>query len=131
MLRWGILGGLLVAAVDLAVLLVTAGQPPDSPEQSLLVLLDLAANVALYSLAGFRAGRQAGTSRAGAEAGVLAGAIAGLAAVFATLQIMPVAAEEQPVEVVRTLAFNVVLGGLLGLVGGWLASRAGSERPPS
>jgi len=131
MLRWGVLAGLLVAAVDLAVLLAIASQPPDSPEQSFFVLLDLAANVALYSLAGFRAGRQAGTSRAGAEAGVLAGAIAGVAAAVTTMQLMPVAPEEQPVEAVRTLAFNVVLGGLLGLIWGWLATRPGSQRPPS
>ena len=125
MVRWGVAIGLLIAVVDTIALLVVRALTPESEVGQIVALVDQIANVLLYSLAGLRVGRETGVVRSAAEAGVLAGVIAGAAAVLGTYVLNdPTAAPASTQDMIGTLALNVAMGGVLGLLNGWLARRA-------
>jgi hypothetical protein len=120
-LRWGLLAGIVVMVVDTISALITQGFPAESDTAQTVQMIDLAASVFMYALAGFRSGRAVGIARAGAEAGVLAGGLAGaLAALLAF--VMPSLEGGAP-NPIGAIALNIALGGVLGFFNGWLGSR--------
>jgi hypothetical protein len=119
--RWGLLAGIVVMVVDTISALITQGFPADSETAQTVQMVDLAASVFMYALAGFRSGRAAGIVRAGAESGVLAGVLAGFLAA-ALAYIIPSMDGGAP-NPIGDISLNIALGGVLGLFNGWLGSR--------
>ncbi len=128
-LKWGLSIGILVALVDVISAVATRDLSPESATAQYIGLIDQLANVVLFSMAGLRVGRETGVPRAAAEAGVLAGVIAGLVAILMPF-VLPGAPSTPATgrDMVGVLALNVAMGGVLGLLNGWLASRAGATR---
>ena len=56
-LRWGLLAGIVVMVVDTISALITQGFPAESDTAQTVQMIDLAASVFMYALAGFRSGR--------------------------------------------------------------------------
>jgi len=107
--------------IDTISAMICQGFAADSETTATIYTIDLAASVFMYALAGFRTGRAVGFARAGAEAGTLAGALAGTMAAALTYLIPNL--EGGAPNPIGIIALNIVLGGLLGLFNGWLASR--------
>lgn len=139
LVRWGVAMGILIALVDFAELAIlrslgvgidTGSAAPQLPAgardlAAIVEFMNLWVNLGVYFFAGWRMGRVARLARSGAEAGVIAGVIAGLAA-GVSAQVLGFAPPPEAVlqAWVQTLALNVAMGGVLGLVGGWAASRS-------
>jgi len=114
--------GLLIAAIDTAAVVApgTLGVDP-----SLVELIDLLGNVALYSHLCLRVGRASGVGRAAAEAGVIAAIVAATLGVGVSVALGVDAASGSLVQgAIRTYALNVALGGVLAVVNGWLRTKA-------
>jgi hypothetical protein len=125
MVRWGVAIGVLIAVIDAISLVAVRALTPESEVGQIVALANQIANVLLYSVAGLRVGRETGVVRSAAEAGVLAGVIAGIAAVLGAYVLNdPTVAPASTQEMIGTLALNVAMGGVLGLLNGWLARRA-------
>jgi hypothetical protein len=120
-LRWGLLAGIVVMVADTISKLIIQGFPADGDTAQTVQMVDLAASVFMYALAGFRSGRATGIARAGAEAGVVAGILAGLVAA-ALGYVIPDMDGGAP-NPIGDVSLNIALGGVLGLFNGWLGSR--------
>lgn len=118
--RWGVTIGAAIALVDLVALLLTQGA---EGQAELWLTLDQVANWALLAFLGYRVGAELRAVRPAAEAAVLAGAIAGVAAALAGLTFGLEGASETA-NIVGVIAYNVAQAGVIGLVAGWLGSRA-------
>lgn len=119
---WGIGAGLIIAAIDtLAVFL--AGRPGADAE--MIDLIDFMANVVLYTMVGLRVGKLTGVVREAAEAGVIAAVLVGAIAIAVAqyVRISPNAPDGIQ-GIIGILAFNIALGGVLAVIGGWIGSRA-------
>ena len=119
--------GALVALVDFAGLMLSRGQTPTSEMRSVIDMLGLVANVALFSHVGFRTGKDTGRATTAAEAGVLASLLPAMAAAVYQLVIpgwFDPSQESVPLvnRMVAAVAFNIVLGGVTAWLSGWLAS---------
>jgi hypothetical protein len=126
----GLTTGLLIAIIDAAAILAPGALGISS---EVVELIDLLANIALYSHLGLRVGRATGVVRDAAEAGVIAGLVAatigvGLGVILGSEPDVPVVQ-----SAIRTYALNVALGGVLAVLNGWLGTKAhesGSARRP-
>jgi hypothetical protein len=126
---WGIGVGLAIAAID-TVSLVLVGMSGTS--QWPISDIDFLANVVLYTLIGVRVGRSTGIVRDAAEAGVLAGVLVAAIGIVATYVLHPPTGTiDSPNAMIAIVAQNVAIGGVLGILGGWLGSRAVRDRPAS
>lgn len=119
---WGIGLGLVIAAIDLASVLVVGAFGPDCwPVGD----LEMMASVILFSLIGFRVGKITGVVRDAAEAGVLAGVIVAAIAIAVSLLLKPPAALiDTPNEMIGIVAQKVAIGGILAIVSGWLGKQS-------
>ncbi len=126
-LRWGLGVGLALAIID-AVSAEIRQAVGGTDLTAAIELADLAANLTLYGLAGFRVARAAGAMRAGLEAAVLAGVLVGCSGVAYNL-----VRGEAPlaVDAVALVAWNVVLGSLAGAMGAWGGTARRPAPPPS
>jgi len=122
---WGIGVGLVIALADAVTIFLTAREsPPTLPISE----IDLMLNVALYTLIGFRVGRATGLVRDAAEGGVLAGFVVSAVGIGFLLLLKPaVGGINSTLDVVAIVAQNVAMGGLIGIVSGWIGSRAGQD----
>jgi hypothetical protein len=122
---WGLGVGLVIALADAVTVFLTArASTPEWP----IAEIDIMVNVVLYTLIGFRVGKATGLVRDAAEGGVLAGILVSAIGVgFLLLLKPPVDGVESALDVVRLVAQNVALGGLIASVSGWLGSRAGQD----
>ena len=122
---WGIGVGLLIALVDAVTTFLTAREsPPALPISEINIML----NVALYTLIGFRVGKETGLVRDAAEGTVLAGFVVSAIGIGFLLLLKPaVGGIDSTMDMVAILAQNVALGGLIGIVSGWMGSRVGQE----
>jgi hypothetical protein len=128
---WGIGVGLAIAAIDTASL-VLAGMSSTSQWPISVSDIDFLANVVLYTLVGFWVGKSTGIVRDAAEAGVLAGVLVAGIGIAATYVLRPATGTiDTPNDVIAIVAQNVAIGGVLGILGGWLGSRAAQDRPAS
>jgi hypothetical protein len=125
-LRWGLLCGVAIAAVDLATALYTAGRSVESPEFLTASTLDWLFNVLVFSYCGYRVGTLTRSVRPAAEAAVIAGALVGMVALAAS-QLIPLPLGQDAPSLVGLLAQNVAIGGVLGLVNAFLAVRQSSS----
>lgn len=126
--RWCLKIGLLIALIDLAIVALSRGQDPTSELSASFDLVDQIANVALFSLVGYRSGQQTGRATAGAEAGVITSLLPAVAAAAYLLVpgFAPTATEETlPLinRLVGVVAFNIALGGISAWLSGWLGNR--------
>lgn len=126
---WGIGIGLVIAAIDTA-LVVMAGtvQLTDWP----IADIDFLANVVLYTLIGFQVGKATGVLRDAAEAGVMAGVLVGLIAIVVTVFVRPPLDTIDPTStgsLVRVIAENIALGGILSMLSGFLGGRSRQDGP--
>jgi hypothetical protein len=122
---WGIGVGLIIGLADaLAVFLTARGSPPEWPIDE----IDMMINVVLYTLIGFRVGKATGLIRDAAEGCVLAGFVVSAVGLAFLLFLKPaVGGIESTYTVVQLVAQNVALGGLIGIVSGWIGSRTGQD----
>jgi len=122
---WGIGVGLLIALVDAVTTFLTAREsPPALPISEINIML----NVALYTLIGFRVGKETGLVRDAAEGAVLAGFVVSAIGIGFLLLLKPaVGGIDSNMDMVAIVAQNVALGGLIGIVSGWMGSRVGQE----
>lgn len=124
---WGLGVGLVIAAID-TVSVVLMGMAGTS--QWPIDDVDFMANIALYSLIGFRVGRATGIVRDAAEAGVLAGVLVGVIGIAVAWLLRPaIGSIESSTDIVGIIAQNVAIGGVLAIVTGWLGTRANQDRP--
>ncbi|MFN8634418.1 MAG: hypothetical protein U0893_11230 [Chloroflexota bacterium] len=126
---WGIGIGLVIAAIDTA-LVVGAGavQLTDWP----IADIDFLANVVLYTLIGFQVGKATGVLRDAAEGGVMAGVLVGAIAIGVTTFVRPPLDSVDPTStssLIRVMAENIALGGVLSLLSGFLGTRSRQEGP--
>jgi hypothetical protein len=127
---WGVGVGLVIAAIDtLSIVLMGMSSTAQWPISD----IDFLANVMLYSLIGFRVGRVTGVVREAAEAGVIAAVLVAALGIAATFVLKPPAGTiDSANDVVGIVAQNIAIGGVLGILTGWLGSRAQQDsRPPS
>jgi hypothetical protein len=118
----GLTTGLLIAIIDAAAIAApgTLGINGD-----LVELIDLLANIALYSHLGLRVGRASGVVREAAEAGVVTALVAATIGVAMASMLGGDAAAGSLAQVaIRTYALNIALGGVLAVVNGWLGAKA-------
>jgi hypothetical protein len=122
---WGIGVGLVIALVDAVAIFVTARETlPTVPVSEIDIML----NVALYALIGFRVGKVTGLVRDAAESAVLAGVLVSAIGIGFVLLLKPaVGSIESNMDVVAIVAQNIALGGIIGIVSGWIGSRVGQE----
>ena len=122
---WGLGVGLVIALADAVTIFLTARPaPPEFPISE----IDIMINVALYTLIGFRVGRATGLVRDAAESTVLAGfVVSAIGIAFLTLLRPAVGGIDSTSDVVAIVAQNVALGGLIGIVSGWLGSRVSQD----
>jgi hypothetical protein len=126
---WGVGVGLVIAAIDTLTLVLkgmngTSGWPIDD--------VDFLANIMLYSLIGFRVGKVTGVVREAAEAGVIAGAVVAAVGIAVSFVIhTPEGGIVSTNDIVGIVAQNIAIGGVLGMLTGWLGSRSQQDRPPS
>ena len=126
---WGIGVGLAIAAIDTASLVLVG---MSSTSQWPISDIDFLANIVLFALIGFRVGKSTGVVRDAAEAGVLAGVLVAAIGIAATYLLRPATGTiDAPNDVIAIVAQNVAIGGVLGILGGWLGSRAVQDRPAS
>jgi hypothetical protein len=126
---WGVGVGLVIGAID-TLALVLMSNPGTS--QWPIADADFLANVMLYSLIGFRVGKLTGIVREAAEAGVIAAVLVAAIAIAASyLTRTPGGGIGSAYDVVGPLAQNIAIGGVLGIVAGWLGSRSQADRPPT
>ena len=118
---WGLGVGLVIALADAVTIYLTARPtPPELP----LAEINIMINVALYTLAGFRVGKATGIVRAAAESAVLAAFVVSAIGVAFLMLLRPeIGSIQSTTDVVAILAQNVALGGLIGIVAGWIGSR--------
>lgn len=130
---WGIGVGLVIAAIDaLTLVLLSSANATQWPVAD----LNLLANVALYSLIGFRVGRITGVVRDAAESGVLAGTLVALIGITLSYVLRPQlgageGSVDSSLDAIGILAQNIAIGGVLAIVTGWLGSRARTDEPPA
>jgi hypothetical protein len=126
---WGIGVGLVIAAIDtLSLVLMSMDETSRWP----IADVDFLANVMLYSLIGYRVGKITGVVREAAEAGVIAGVLVAVIAIAVTLVLRPsTGMVDSTATVVRIVAQNVAIGGVLAILTGWLGTRAQQDRPAS
>lgn len=126
---WGLGVGLVIAAIDtLSLVLMGMSETSQWPIND----VDFLANIALYSLIGFRVGRATGIVRDAAEAGVLAGILVAAVAIGVTFVLKPATgAIDSPTDIVGIVARNIAIGGVLAIITGWIGSRAAERRPTS
>ena len=131
-LSWGLGTGLCVAVVDAVTLLASRALGPASEADFVIAWLNILANVVLFSTVGMRVGRLTGLVRSAAEAGVLAALVAATVNVGLAYALpQPGAGPIGPLDVVRTFAENVAIGGVLAWASGLYVTRgreAGSGR---
>jgi hypothetical protein len=124
-LRWGILGGIAIAVVDLV-----AGElsrtVTDAEAMAWIEGVDLAFTVVVTGWLGFRVAKLTGEMRSGLETAVIAGLIAGVAAAIQSAVRTP--ADATAISMVSNLAWNIVLASAAGALGAWVG---GLARPPS
>lgn len=127
--RWGIGIGLVIALVDaVTTFLIARPSPPEWPITEINIML----NVMLYTMIGFRIGKATGLVRDAAEGCVLAGFVVSAIGIGFLLLIRPaVGGIDSMLDIVGLIAQNVALGGLIGIVSGWLGSRAGQDSASS
>lgn len=124
-IAWGVGAGLFIALADAVTHFLAA--------RSLLTTwpvseIDLAINVVLYTLIGFRVGKATGLVRDAAEGGVLAGFLVSFILIGFLLLLKPtVNGMDSAIAVVELVARNVALGGVIAIVSGWIGSRAGID----
>jgi len=126
---WGIGVGLIIAAVDAAAIFLIGTLPANEwPIDE----IDLLINIALFSLIGFRVGRATGLVRDAAEAGVLASVlVSAVALAMSRVYPSPLAPADPTIQIVQLFAQNIVLGGVLAIVGGWFGSKGQQTGRPS
>ena len=117
---WGLGAGLLIVVIDAVTMLVSANV---GAGDEIVELVDLLANIAILAFLGLRVGRATGVVRSAAEAGVVAGAIAGLVG-LAILYFTRASGPPTTVEMVRGLALNVAMGGVIAWLNGFFGVRA-------
>jgi hypothetical protein len=123
----GLTTGLLIALID-AVAVVAPGTLGINAE--VVEMLDLVANIALYSYLGLRVGRATGVLRDAAEAGVIAALVAATVGVAVTAIMGGDPSGNSLLQgAIRTLALNVALGGVLAVVNGWIGTKAHQSGP--
>lgn len=122
---WGIGVGLVIALADAVTIFLTAREsPPALPISE----IDIMINVALYTLIGFRVGKETGLVRDAAEGAVLAGFVVSVVGIgFLGLLKPAVGGIDSSMDIVAIVAQNVALGGLIGIVSGWIGSRTGQD----
>ena len=126
---WGVGVGLVIAAID-TLTLVLMGM--DGTSQWPIADADFLANVMLYSLIGFRVGKVTGVVREAAEAGVIAAVLVAAIGIAVTFAIRtPTGSIDSSNTIVRIVAQNIAIGGVLAILTGWLGSRSQKDRPPS
>ena len=126
---WGIGVGLAIAAIDTASLVLVG---MSSTSQWPISDIDFLANIVLYTLIGFRVGKSTGVVRDAAESGVLAGVLVAAIGITATYALRPATGTiDTPNDVIAIVAQNVAIGGVLGILAGWLGSRVVQDRPAS
>ena len=126
----GLATGLLIAIIDTAALVAPG---PLGVSGETVQLVDLVANVVLYSYLGLRVGRATGVVRDAAEAGVIAALVAATIGVAISLSLGAEQGSSLVQNTVGTYAMNVAMGGVLAIVNGWLGTKArqsGSPRRP-
>jgi len=127
-LKWGLGAGFAIAAIDgLATVIGTVA----APNADIVQVLDLLANVVLFSLVGLRVGRATGIVRDAAEGGVLAGFIAGVIGIALAFVNQTTPGLPTVQDIVGVLALNVAMGGVLAWLNGWLGSWAQKSGPAS
>jgi hypothetical protein len=126
---WGVGVGLVIAAIDtLSLVLMSMDETNRWP----IADVDFLANVMLYSLIGYQVGKITGVVREAAEAGVIAGVLVAAIGIAVTLVLRPsTGMVDSTTTVVRIVAQNVAIGGVLAILAGWLGSRAQQDRPAS
>jgi hypothetical protein len=126
---WGLGVGLAIAAIDTASLVLVG---MSSTSQWPISDIDFLANIVLYTLIGFRVGKSTGVVRDAAESGVLAGVLVAAIGITATYALRPATGTiDTPNDVIAIVAQNVAIGGVLGILAGWLGSRVVQDRPAS
>jgi hypothetical protein len=120
MLRYGALFGIAIIIVDWLIGSVVRLLAPTDPLTATLAGVDLGLNVVLFAIAGGLGYRHTGAVRGGAETAVVAAVLAGIVAT-ARQFVDPLPSQPGPTvsDAVATLALNVALGGLSGIVGAW------------
>ena len=126
---WGVGVGLVIAAIDtLSVVLMGMSGTSQWPIEE----VDLLVNVMLYSLIGFRVGKATGVVREAAEAGVIAAVLVAAIGIAVAYVVRPPAATlDSPYVMVGIVAQNIAIGGILGILTGWMGTRARADRPSS
>lgn len=122
---WGLGAGVAIAAIDTLAVVATTGSASNA---ELVQVIDLVANIVLYMLIGLRIGRATGVVRDAAEGGVLAAVLVAAVGLVVSA-VLGIGAEAGTGGVVELVAFNVALGGLLAIAGGWIGSRARESGP--
>ncbi len=129
--RWrrAILAGLVIALLDtLTHLALVINLPADW--QSVIVSLDFVASILIFWWIGSFAGRLTGLARPGAELGALAGGLAGAIDVLVSLGFPVPSDVPLAQQLIGLLSQNLFLGGVLGLLAAWFASRQRVGPPP-
>jgi len=126
---WGVGVGLVIAAIDtLSVVLMGMSTTAEWP----IADIDFLANIVLYSLIGFRVGKSTGVVREAAEAGVIAAVLVAAIGIAVTYLLKPATGGvDSANDVVGIIAQNIAIGGVLGILTGWLGTRANQDRTPS
>ena len=126
---WGVGVGLVIAAIDtLSVVLMGMSGASQWPIEE----VELLVKVMLYSLIGFRVGKATGAVREAAEAGVIAAVLVAAISIAVAYVVRPPAAVlDSPYAIVGIVAQNIAIGGILGILTGWLGTRARDDRPSS
>jgi len=119
---WGLGVGLVIALADAVTSFLAARELlTEWPVAD----IDVMVNVVLYTLIGFRVGKETGLVRDAAEGGVLAGVLVSAIGVGFLLLLKPtVDGIDSPMQAVQLVAQNIAMGGVIGIVSGWLGSRA-------
>ncbi|MFN8522439.1 MAG: hypothetical protein U0821_04960 [Chloroflexota bacterium] len=124
-LTWGVGIGLAIAAVDTVTFYLTTRVLSGTDFAAYAQLFDELANVLLYTVIGLRVGWAADLVRAAAEGGVIAGALVGILAwLVASVVFPPEGLTLGSRDMVGMLAYNVAMGGILAMIGGYVATRA-------
>jgi hypothetical protein len=126
---WGIGIGLVIALVDaVTTFLIARPAPSEWPITEVNIML----NVMLYTIIGFRVGKATGLVRDAAEGCVLAGFLVSAVGIAFLWVLRPaVGGIDSSLDVVGLMAQNVALGGLIGIVAGWLGSRTRQDSASS
>ncbi|MCC7107369.1 MAG: hypothetical protein IT307_19710 [Chloroflexi bacterium] len=126
--RAGLLAGLLIVVVDVLAHMLSRGSADDLNRQAFIWVVDNLVDIMIATTIAERVGRATRMVRPAAEVGVLAGAIAAAGA-LTTAALWPLGpnASLDPSAIIFNVAFNIAVGGVAGIAGGWTGSRSAAR----